>query len=332
MNNEIDSKEIWKSIPKTNYEVSNEGNVRNKGTKQILRPTAVTGYNRVCLHKKMYLNSRLVSHAFIPNPNNYKIVNHKDGNKTNNHIDNLEWSTQKQNVQHSVKTGLIKPHKRSIKQFTLDGEFIKEFTSTICAAESVNIHRKTITDVCNGINNSAAGFKWKFSIPTEQCDLTDSKFIKGFDKRYRITPRGEIYSIKNNRKMKLHKKPDGYMRITFCVDRKKTHIYVHQLVAIHFIDNSNNKKFVNHKDGNKSNNNLENLEWVTPKENMQHYHEVLCKKASSPKRDEKSSRGPGENSGVFQKIILSKDRIRFLSNKLKQRYKLEDRDNPEPSS
>lgn len=97
--------EIWKRIPQSDkfYEVSNLGNVRNGITKKILSPRPTpTGYLRIHIsigngRKDFYIH-RLVAEAFIPNPNNYQVVNHLDNNPANNHANNLEWVTQKQNV------------------------------------------------------------------------------------------------------------------------------------------------------------------------------------------------------------------------------------------
>lgn len=87
----------------TNYEVSSDGLVRNKTTKHILKPSYInSGYLIVgiCLdnkRRKKFLIHRLVVMAFIPNINNYPEVNHKDENKTNNNVENLEWCTSKYN-------------------------------------------------------------------------------------------------------------------------------------------------------------------------------------------------------------------------------------------
>ena len=97
---------MWKTIQnETNYDVSSEGQVRNKQTKQIksLRYSN-KGYARVTLYPsgKTYSVHRLVAENFTINPNNYPSVNHKDGNKANNKLENLEWCTPKQNTRHAI--------------------------------------------------------------------------------------------------------------------------------------------------------------------------------------------------------------------------------------
>lgn len=101
--------EIFKQIPDyPNYEVSNFGNVRNKHTKQVLSPKIDKGYARVCLYnpltgrnRVLILIHRLVAKLFIPNSNPNLVVNHKDENKLNNNVDNLEWITFRGNINYS---------------------------------------------------------------------------------------------------------------------------------------------------------------------------------------------------------------------------------------
>ncbi len=105
--------EIWKHIDSengNNYEVSSFGNIRNKKTGKSRKLIYNNGYLKVDLSeggKRInYFVHRLVAFAFLDKPKNGNIVNHIDGNKSNNRISNLEWCTYKENTQHSFKTGL----------------------------------------------------------------------------------------------------------------------------------------------------------------------------------------------------------------------------------
>lgn len=106
---------MWKTIQyESNYEVSCFGEVRNKTTKHIksLRYTQ-SGYSRVTLYPsgKSYTIHRLVANAFLDKIEGKPFVNHKDGIKTNNNLENLEWVTHKENIIHAIeviKTMLIK--------------------------------------------------------------------------------------------------------------------------------------------------------------------------------------------------------------------------------
>jgi len=99
--------------------------------------------------------------------------------------------------------------------------------------------------------------------------------ISGYEGRYKISHRGDVYSILSRRNIKpFHKKginkEDSYKRVSLalCGDRKK--YSVHRLVAKAFVPNPDNKPFINHKDGDKLNNHFTNLEWVTASENQKH--------------------------------------------------------------
>ena len=119
--------EIWKDIPSYEgyYQVSNLGNfrslprtIRYKSTgtrvypaKNLLTETTKDNYQRITLMKegvkKRFQAHRLVALIFIPNPENKPCINHKDGNKSNNCIDNLEWCSYSENTLHAIRTGLI---------------------------------------------------------------------------------------------------------------------------------------------------------------------------------------------------------------------------------
>ena len=148
------------------YEVSNKGRVRRNG--KILKPTLLNnGYLRVELHKqkteKQVLVHRLVAMTFILNPNNLPCVNHKDEDKTNNAVDNLEWCTHEYNTNYGTRNerasiNLSKP----ILQFDLQGSFIKEWSSGIEAEEFTKISRASICSCCKGNLKTAGGFVWKY--------------------------------------------------------------------------------------------------------------------------------------------------------------------------
>ena len=108
---ELQMEELWKRYLDTNYIVSNTGYVRNTATGVILNPSKTRqGYVRFNLWHNGKTRSvavhRLVAEIYLPNPDNKPIVNHKDGNPSNNRLDNLEWSTISENVKHAYATGL----------------------------------------------------------------------------------------------------------------------------------------------------------------------------------------------------------------------------------
>lgn len=113
--------------------------------------------------------------------------------------------------------------------------------------------------------------------------MEDSKDILGFEGFYRINISGEVYSydrylsvgrgfnrLMKGRKMRPYLGRDGYLYYLLTVNKSSVHLALHRLVAMHFIPNPGNKKEVNHIDTNRLNNSIDNLEWVTPKENIQH--------------------------------------------------------------
>lgn len=89
------------------YEITIDGKIINKETGHTLKPQPNgKGYLRVSISKKLVFVHRLVAEKYVPNPNNLPQVNHKDGNKLNNHANNLEWVSNQENRTHAVVSGL----------------------------------------------------------------------------------------------------------------------------------------------------------------------------------------------------------------------------------
>lgn len=159
--------EIWKDIAgyEGKYQVSNRGRVKSlnynrTGQERILKVGNVgNGYLGVILYKNGKIKRckihRLVTTAFIPNPDNLPEVNHKDKNKTNNCVDNLEWCTTQYNIDYSKSKQVIGIHKVT--------GLILEFSSTMEAERITNIPNGNISKCCKGRRKSAGGYIWMYT-------------------------------------------------------------------------------------------------------------------------------------------------------------------------
>lgn len=173
--------EIWKNIRDYEglYQVSNLGRVKSLGNnktkkEKIMKPSVnKSGYLLICLSKngyiKNYLVHRLVAQAFIPNPYDLPQVNHKDEDKTNNVVSNLEWCDQKYNNNYGTrlervaeKTTNGKKSKPVLKIDPISNEIVAEFPSIMEVQRQLGIKHSHISECCNGKRNTAVGFIWQY--------------------------------------------------------------------------------------------------------------------------------------------------------------------------
>ena len=142
-----------------NYNVDSNGRIYNNITKKILKTWKDNkGYEVIRLSRKYFKIHRLVAKAFIPNPNNLPQVNHIDGNKQNNNVENLEWCTQSYNIRHADLIGLRKMPKgenaSNAKLTQKDVDYIRtnyiprdKTYGAIALAKKYHIDRSSITKI-----------------------------------------------------------------------------------------------------------------------------------------------------------------------------------------
>lgn len=143
-----------------NYAVNELGEVYNVKTERKLSQRIRNGYLAVALYntngRKDYTIHRLVAEAFLPNPEGLPCVNHKDEDKFNNHLDNLEWCTAQYNAEYSL--GLYK--KKGLKVLCQEtGEIFNTFRQ---AERKLGVHNRSIKYVCDGKRKVAGGYHFEY--------------------------------------------------------------------------------------------------------------------------------------------------------------------------
>jgi hypothetical protein len=167
--------EVWKDIPNYDgrYQTSNLGNIRNK-LFVMKKNIGYRGYEQIKLTKNGISHNhkvhRLVAQAFIPNLNNLPQINHINGIKTDNRVENLEWCTNSYNQLEANRMGFcknriaqaIKARSKRIGQFDLNGNLIKEYYNSRIAEKATGITFKNISQAATGNSKTAGGYVWKF--------------------------------------------------------------------------------------------------------------------------------------------------------------------------
>lgn len=289
--------EIAKDVNITEYKdlyiVTSMGRCFSKKTNHELAKTIKMGYDAVTLSSnsnpiKKFRIHYLMYVSFNDDYDNKKVIDHIDGNRRNNLLSNLRLVTQSENMKnaHKNNTKLRKQH--TICAFDMDNKFIKEFDSTKDAAIFIG-HKgpSCICDCLRGTRNSVGGYIWKYKndnaiekenivIDINKCTCVGKIGDNDFS-HYYINEDGVIIHKKYNRVKKQFKSEDGYQMIhLYCSIKKinKTFTF-HRLFGKFFLKDGHkyydDKNYVvNHINEDKSDNRLDNLEWITIRQNTIH--------------------------------------------------------------
>lgn len=279
--------------PYSRYEINRNGIIRNFLTNQIkktrlneqgyvivslvndLVQNGIYKINVVRVHKIVILN--YVGEA----PSSKHTIDHINCNKIDNTVDNLRWAThtEQANNRNQSKNPTTGSSELAILQYDMNNNFIKEFKNTLEVTQILGINRHRLSYNCLGKTKSTGGFIFKYKDDIQFEDEIWKDFIFN-DKKIQVSTYGRIKS--NNRLLKGTLSLQGYIIVSISNNKIRKNESVHRLVAKCFLDNPDNKEIVNHKDQNKQNNHVNNLEWCTHSENMIHFYKgsgsKLCKK------------------------------------------------------
>lgn len=159
--------EEWKLY--NNYFISNYGRVRHSVKNNLLKPSLTCGYYKVRLSKDGLVEDCMI-HKLVWNlfsgqdmPKEGQVIDHIDGNKLNNYINNLRCITLSENVNAGLYEAKTNSSAKEVKQYDLNGNLIQAYPSVAIAARTLSLDSSTISKVCRGINKTHGGFIFKYT-------------------------------------------------------------------------------------------------------------------------------------------------------------------------
>lgn len=259
------------------YLIYEDGRVYSSLSNKFVKQRMSSGYPTVSLLGKMIRVHRLVAETFHQNLETKPMVDHKDGNKSNNCPENLRWVTAQENSNGSHK----KDHNViGVIRYRDEDSFCFGFKSVAEASRLTGTSADMISWCIrpgNETKDAAAGngerYRWRYRNPPSKIEHPEDAIVYKPLPNYSVCPDGRIYSEKKKRILKPYIDADGYARISLYIGHKgkkviSKHFQVHRLVASIFLEVPENheKMDVNHKDLNKTNNHYTNLEWLNKTE------------------------------------------------------------------
>jgi hypothetical protein len=205
-----------------NYVINCKGKVINIKTNYVVKVTNHNGYPIVSLNRKESRLHRLLAQVFIPNPDpQKKQVNHKNSDKSDYSLQNLEWISASENVLHSHASGNRKKRRKPQYDYSEVGWSIAK--------------------------------------------------IEAFPNMYEVSKDGRLRNNTTKRVLYPYKDDDGYVRVTLHKNNIVNTYLLHRIIAMTFLGSPTNENDqINHKNKNREDNNVDNLEWVTQSENIIH--------------------------------------------------------------
>jgi HNH endonuclease/NUMOD4 motif/NUMOD1 domain len=276
---QINITQEWRKIRNLNYEVSDDGNVRNSISGGLLKQSFTGEYLRVTLRdengkKCDFLVHILVAESFLKKDGKCVIVDHLDGNKQNNKAENLEWVTYSEN---SKRWRARNPNFLKVEQYDMDGKQLKVWDSVRELAIELKCTESNIHKCCGGKIKTCKGFKLEYQNKERPAKVSEEELsenyktlgiINGHDlSKYYISLDGRNIVGQRGKILKILSKT-LYEKISLTDSEGIEYPFpIHKLIDV-VLNGGDYNSVVDHKDMNKKNNYKENLEGVTTRENV----------------------------------------------------------------